>query len=117
MDRARASWPASLFLKSTPRFFKVISTGAPTDDDLRYPFMRRFWKNIPEHGSIAVFDRSWYREINIAAVEENLSQKELRSRIAEVLEFERMLCDDGYLILKFFLRISKEEQKKRFRKP
>jgi polyphosphate:AMP phosphotransferase len=99
-----------------PRFFKVISTGAPTTEDLRYPFMRRFWKTIPEHGSIAVLDRSWYREINIAAVEDNLGKKELARRTAEILEFEYMLCDDGYLILKFFLRISKDEQKKRFKK-
>ncbi len=99
-----------------PRFYKVYSVEAPAADDLRYPFIRRYWKMIPEHGKMAVLVRSWYREINIAAVEDNLNKRELDERTAEILEFERMLCDDGYLILKFFLRISKEEQEKRFRK-
>ena len=94
----------------------MFSTGAPTAEDSRFPLLRRFWKNIPEYGNISVFDRSWYRDISIAAVEDNIGKKELRARTAEILGFEEQLCDDGYLLLKFFLHISKAEQKKRFAK-
>lgn len=99
-----------------PRFFNVYAVDAPSSEDRRYPFIRRYWKMVPERGNIAVLVRSWYREIGIAAVEEDLSKSEIERRTAEILDFERMLCDDGYLILKFFLRISKAEQEKRFRK-
>ena len=99
-----------------PRGFKVYTIGEISADEKRYPRMKRFWAKIPEYGKMSIFDRSWYRDVSIAGVEQKLSRKELDSRFDEILEFERQLCDDGYIILKFFLRLSKEEQRNRFKK-
>lgn len=97
-----------------PRFFKVYSTLPATDAEKRYPMMKRFWANIPEKGKMTILDRSWYTELAIAKLEENISEDEYTSRVESVNTFERQLSDDGYLIIKFFLHISKSEQKRRF---
>ena len=99
-----------------PRFFKVSSTMPASEEERRYPMMKRFWDSIPEYGKISVLDRSWYRELALARMEEGISKDEYKRRISSVGGFERMLSDDGYLIIKFFLHISKSEQKKRFDK-
>ena len=97
-----------------PRGYAVYSITSPTADERRYPWMRRFWQKLPLYGDMAIFDRSWYREVTLAREEEDLSQRELDCRYREIEDFEQMLVDDGYLLLKFFLHISKKEQKKRF---
>lgn len=97
-----------------PRSFKVYSTMPATETERRYPMMKRFWEKIPEKGSIAVLDRSWYQELAIAKMEEDITDEEYTRRINSVNTFERQLSDDGYLIIKFFLHISQKEQKKRF---
>ncbi|MGN0607686.1 MAG: polyphosphate:AMP phosphotransferase [Oscillospiraceae bacterium] len=99
-----------------PRFFKVYSTMPANEYEKRYPLMKRFWANIPEYGSMSIMDRSWYQELAIAKLEEGISQEEYERRIRSVNTFERQLTDDGYLIIKFFLHISRQEQKKRFLK-
>ena len=99
-----------------PRFFKVYSTLPADSAQMRYPMMKRFWANIPEYGKMAVMDRSWYQELAVACMEEDISDKEYARRVKTVNGFERQLRNDGYLIIKFFLQISKEEQKRRFDK-
>lgn len=99
-----------------PRFFKVYSTLPADSAQMRYPMMKRFWANIPEYGKMAVMDRSWYQELAVVCMEEDISDKEYARRVKTVNEFERQLRNDGYLIIKFFLQISKEEQKRRFDK-
>ncbi len=99
-----------------PRFFKVYSTLPASDDEKRFPLMERFWLDIPERGKMAIMDRSWYQELAIAKLEDNISEDEYIRRVESVNTFERQLTDDGYLIIKFFLHISRGEQKKRFGK-
>ena len=105
---------SKLISELDPRGFKVYTTGAATSDELRYPPMRRYWTKIPEYGRISIFDRSWYRDVSISFVEDGISNAETQRRFDEILDFESLLTDDGYVVLKFFLRISKKEQKKRF---
>lgn len=92
-----------------PRGYQVYSTAAPEPSEVRRPFLWRFWRDLPPRGEIAVLDRSWYRR---AAEETALSGE----RLTEINLFERQLCDDGYLILKFFLHIGREEQRRRLEK-
>ncbi len=99
-----------------PRFFKVHSTLTATESEKRYPLMKRFWEDIPEYGKMSIMDRSWYQELAIARMEEDISADEYNRRINSVNSFERQLSDDGYLIIKLFLHISKDEQKRRFNK-
>ena len=99
-----------------PRFFRVISTVEATETEKRYPRMKRYFENIPEYGKLSVMDRSWYRELAAARLEEGISDKEYKRRLTSVTTFERQLTDDGYVIIKLFLHISKDEQKKRYDK-
>lgn len=99
-----------------PRFFRVVSTVEATEAEKRYPRMKRYFENIPEYGKLAVMDRSWYRELAAARIEEGISDKEYERRTRSVKVFERQLTDDGYVIIKIFLHISKDEQKKRYEK-
>ncbi len=112
----KGSLISRLITNLDPRGFSVYSVIAPTDDEKRYPWMRRFWSKLPAYGDIAIFDRSWYREVSVARDEEDLSKEELEKRYEEIQEFERQITDDGCILLKFFLHISQKEQKHRFQK-
>jgi len=65
---------------------------------------------------MAIFDQSWYGRVLTERVEELISEQAWRSAYRDITDFERMLTDDGAVILKFFLHISEKEQKKRFQK-
>ena len=98
-----------------PRGFSVHSITAPSTDERRYPWMKRFWEKLPTYGDIALFDRSWYREVSVAREDEALSRRELNHRYDEIVDFEHQITDDGYVLVKFFFHITKKEQKKRFK--
>lgn len=110
----KGSMIADMIKMLDPRFFKVHTTIGASETEKRYPLMKRFWTNIPEYGLISIMDRSWYQELAIAKIEEDISNDEYNNRIKIVNSFERQLYDDGYLVIKFFLHISKQEQKQRF---
>lgn len=96
-----------------PRFFKVATMAAPTAEDLRRPFFYRFMKEIPEAGKFKFLDTGWMEETAKERLLENMDDDDYDKRINSVKRFERQLTDDGYLVLKFFLHIDREEQKKR----
>ncbi len=97
-----------------PRGFKVWSIKDSTEDELRYPMLYRFWQKVPSAGKMSIFDRSWYREVSISRVEKNIPSKKIDNYYRDIAEFERQLCDDGCIIIKVFLQISKREQARRF---
>lgn len=99
-----------------PRGFTVYSTDAETKEEQLHPFLWRFWNKTPEKGRIAVFDRSWYRKLLIDRYEIKPSKKKIAITLDEINTFEKQLTDGGTLIIKFFLDISKQEQKKRLKK-
>ncbi|MBD3307418.1 phosphate--AMP phosphotransferase [candidate division KSB3 bacterium] len=98
-----------------PRGCIVHPISAPNEEEQLRPFLWRFWIKTPEKGRIAVFDRSWYGRLLVERVDEIVSAPEWKRAYNEITAFERQLADDGTLILKFFLHISKKEQKKRFK--
>ena len=106
---------AKLILNLDPRGFAMYSMTRPTPEEQRYPFLKRYWEKIPQRGDFSIFDRSWYQELSVYALENDLSVKEIKKRASEIEVFERQLRDDGYLIVKFFLHISNKEQKKRLK--
>lgn len=105
-----------LILPLDPRGFKVQSTLRPTEEEALRPFLWRFWIRIPDKGRIAVFDRSWYSRLLEEAAGSERKGGALKQAFRDVTSFERQLTDEGAVILKFFLHISKAEQKKRFDK-
>jgi len=105
-----------LILPLDPRGFNVYSTLAPTEEESLHPFLWRFWPRTPARGRIGIFDRSWYQRVLNDRVDSKLRGIELDQAFDDILSFERLLADGGNVILKFFLHISKDEQKRRFRK-
>jgi polyphosphate kinase 2 (PPK2 family) len=75
----------------------------------------RFWLKVPDRGEIVLFDQSWYGRVLEERVERAIPEEAWRQAYRDIVEFERMLADDGTTILKFFLHISKKEQKERFK--
>ena len=99
----KGSFIGKTILNLDPRDSHTFNTTKPTEEEKRKPFMNRFWCDIPQNGEITFFDRGWYFEYS----KENNKQIKI---------FERQLRDNGYLVIKIFLHITKEEQKARLDK-
>ncbi len=99
-----------------PRGFKLYGIQAPRTHEQQRPWLWRFWLRLPARGEWAIFDRSWYGRVLVERVESFTPESAWRRGYREIVEFERALSDDGCLFVKFFLHISRREQKKRFKK-
>jgi AMP-polyphosphate phosphotransferase len=100
--------------KLDPRGFKVLPTRAPMPHERNKPWLWRFWMNIPRHGQMAIFDRSWYGRVMVERVEGLTAIPDWIRAYEEINAFERTLAADGTVFVKFFLHISKAEQLRRF---
>ena len=97
-----------------PRGYRVVSTPAPTPDELAHHYLWRFWNNIPKTGHIAIFDRSWYGRLMVEPIEGFCNSEEYERAFNEINNFEKHLTNSGMKIIKFFIHISPDEQLKRF---
>ncbi len=92
-----------------PRGYRVYASKPAVGDEIRMPFLWRFWRDIPSKGSLAIFDKGWYEDIL------KKKSKEQKLCVNSINTFERQLTDDGYCIIKIFLQIDPEEQKSRMK--
>lgn len=99
-----------------PRLIRVHSIVKPTHEEYQHHYLWRFWKKLPTYRQIAIFDRSWYGRVLVERVESFATEKEWKRAYQEINEFERLLIDDGAIIVKFYLQISKDEQLFRFKR-
>jgi polyphosphate kinase 2 (PPK2 family) len=106
---------ATITQRLDARGFKLYPIAPPRTYEQQRPWLWRFWLKAPNRGEMVIFDRSWYGRVLGERVEGTVTEKVWRDAFRDIVEFERMLADDGTTILKFFLHISKKEQKKRFR--
>jgi PPK2 family polyphosphate:nucleotide phosphotransferase len=108
-----------------PQGCQVYSFRAPSDEDLRHDFLWRCVKSLPERGRIGIFNRSYYEEVLVVRVHDDLLRRQnlpselvtsdiWTDRFEDIRGFERHLHRNGTLILKFFLHVSKKAQRKRF---
>ena len=97
-----------------PRGFKLHPIRAARTYEKKHPWLWRFWLKIPACGEWAIFDRSWYGRVLVERVENLIPEGEWRLAYRDIVDFEESLADDGYLIIKFFMHISPEEQRRRF---
>ena len=93
-----------------PRFYTVVSSMVIPEKEMRYPFMHQYATAIPENGKIVFMDSGWMEETVRKYLHREITHGEYNRRIRSVNEFERQLRDGGYLVLKIFLHISKDEQ-------
>lgn len=96
-----------------PRFFKVHSMAVPTGEDRRKPFLWRYFNVIPEAGKFVFLDSGWLDETVRARLEGRLDDDEYAARLESLNTFERQLAAGGYLLVKIFLQIDRDEQKSR----
>ena len=108
-----------------PQGCHVTSFKAPSAEELDHDYLWRCMKALPERGRIGIFNRSYYEEVLVVRVHEKLlaaqklppqvvTKKIWKQRYEDIRDIERYLARNGTLILKFFLHVSKDEQKKRF---
>ena len=91
----------------------AVSFKAPTGRELAHDFLWRIHQEVPAKGYIGIFNRSHYEDVLITRVHRQISDKQAEQRLAAIRDFERLLHDNGTAIVKFFLHISKEEQRAR----
>ena len=112
----KGSTIAKVIKNIDPRFFKVAAMSAPSEEELRKPFLYRYMKQIPEEGKFTFLDSGWMEETSGQVLRKELSGADYEKRIESIRRFERQLTDNGYLVLKFFMHIEKEEQDHRITK-
>jgi PPK2 family polyphosphate:nucleotide phosphotransferase len=97
----------------SPLGVSVKAFKAPTEEELGHDFLWRVHKEVPRHGSIGIFNRSHYEDVLVVRVRELVPRNSWKARYEQINQFEKMLVKNNVLILKFFLHISKSEQKAR----
>jgi PPK2 family polyphosphate:nucleotide phosphotransferase len=102
-----------VFQGVNPTGVRVASFKAPTHAELARDFLWRVHAEVPRDGELAIFDRSHYEDVLVVRVRELVPPRQWKDRYRHIRDFERMLADEGTLILKFFLHISKDEQRER----
>lgn len=96
-----------------PQGCQVVTFKTPSLDELRHDFLWRVHQKAPAKGRIGIFNRSHYEDVLITRVHGLIPDKVIKQRFGQIREFEELLSENGTAILKFFLHISKDEQKKR----
>ena len=100
-----------------PRHIEVNGVGDPSDEERERPRLWRFWRALPPRGKIGIFFGSWYTWpiVNSVMEEAKPHRARLERRVIEINRFERMLADEGALILKFWFHLSKKAQRRRLK--
>lgn len=97
------------------RQYRIVPIAAPTEEERAQPYLWRFWRQVPRHGRVTIFDRSWYGRVLVERVEGFCGEADWMRAYAEINDFEDQLVRDGAVVAKFWLAISKDEQYRRFK--
>jgi PPK2 family polyphosphate:nucleotide phosphotransferase len=103
-----------VFQGVNPQGTRVVAFKEPTPEELAHDFLWRVHRAVPRSGEIGVFNRSHYEDVLAARVRKLVPEHTWKARYAEIVDFEAMLVRNGTTIVKIFLHISKDEQKRRF---
>ncbi|MCD5323232.1 MULTISPECIES: polyphosphate kinase 2 family protein [Pontibacillus] len=98
-----------------PRGFSVHPISAPSSNEKRHHYLKRFWTKVPAYGEIGIFDRSWYGRVLVERVEGFADYSEWNRAYHEINDFEKLLVQDQYIVIKLWFHISNEEQLRRFK--
>ena len=107
---------SSLIKYMDPRFFKVYNMDVKSEDESRRPFLYRHAIRMPLAGQISIFDGGYMDELTRAYLHKKITAEEYDRTVDSIINYERSLADNGYLVLKFFLDIDKKTQKSRLKK-
>jgi polyphosphate kinase 2 len=98
----------------SPRVFRVVALPAPSDREKTQLYMQRYLRYAPAAGELVIFDRSWYNRAGVEYVMGFCTKDQHRRFLLVCPEFEQYIVDDGIILIKFWLEVSEEEQKRRF---
>ena len=98
-----------------PRWLVTRAYDKPSDEEMERPEYWRFWRDLPSNGKIGLFLSSWYSRPVLDRVHKRIDEAEFNNLLERIVNFEKALTDDCTLILKFWMHLSKKEQKKRFK--
>ncbi len=98
-----------------PRHIHTHAFGPPTDEESVRPQMWRFWRAMPPRGKIGIFFGSWYTDPIVSRVLDHTGDAGLQQHVDEIFRHEKMLTDEGVLLIKFWFHLSKDRQKKRLK--
>jgi polyphosphate kinase 2 (PPK2 family) len=98
-----------------PRLFRVYPGSAPSPLEQRYHWLWRYQVALPNDGEMAVFDHSWYGRVLVERCDKLTKKRLWREAYHQINEFERWLTDDGQVLIKLWMHISKKEQRQRFK--
>lgn len=102
-----------VFSEVDPLGVRAIGFKAPVGEELEHDFLWRVHRQVPRVGEIVIFNRSHYEDVLIVRVHKWIDMAECKRRYEDIRGFERILAENGMTILKFFLHISKDEQRRR----
>ena len=97
------------------RQYVTVPIAAPSEEERAFPYLWRFWRNVPRYGGITIFDRSWYGRVLVERVEGYCSVYDWMRAYDEINQFEEQLTQGDAVVVKFWLQISKAEQLRRFK--
>lgn len=103
-----------VFKRVHPHTLETTGFQPPTQKEKQYDYLWRVHQNVPEQGVVGIFNRSHYEDVTTVRVKNLVEEETWKRRFRHINEFERLLVDEGTVVLKFFLHISKEFQKERF---
>ncbi|MBK9478845.1 MAG: polyphosphate kinase [Bacteroidetes bacterium] len=103
----------NVFEPVNPIGCKVIAFKKPSELELKHDFLWRIHQEVPEKGMMGIFNRSHYEDVLIQRVHKWVDENTIRQRFEQINNFEKMLVDNGTIVLKFYLHVSKEEQLQR----
>ena len=96
------------------RQYRIVPVAAPTDEERAQPYLWRFWRHLPRHGHITLFDRTWYGRVLVERIEGFCTDADWLRAYTEINDFEHEMAEAGLILVKFWLQISQEEQLRRF---
>jgi PPK2 family polyphosphate:nucleotide phosphotransferase len=96
-----------------PRGVSVTSFGVPTTEERQHDFLWRVHRHAPRLGEFSIFNRSHYEDVLVVRVHDLAPRKLWRARFGHILDFEKLIAEHGTIVLKYFLHITKKEQKER----
>lgn len=97
-----------------PRMSRSIALGAPSDREQKEWYFQRYSRHLPPKGEMTFFNRSWYNRAGVEWVMGFCTEDEYRKFLRECPEFERMLVREGFILVKYWLSVSAQEQERRF---
>ena len=103
----------NVFAAADPASCRVAAFKEPTPEEQAHHFLWRADQLTPGHGELVIFDRSYYEQVILPQVHDELSEDEIQRRFTNINDFERLLHEHGIIVVKVFLHVSEEEQGKR----